>query len=515
MNRTALFAKKTPGGVLAIEDMARGTGDRWFVDSGATYASDATGYGTSPDKPFATLDYAIGQASANNGDIIYVMPGHAESYGSGEGFTADVAGLTVVCLGEGADRPTFTFAATDATCTVTAASFKMTGFLFLVSIDAVVTYVTVTGADCELAGEIRDTTDKEVVDGFTVSGDRFKARIVHRGYTSGDANDSTIALDGVDGADIYVEAYGKAGVGVVDMRSHACANVVVDGIFLVTSTTDFSKTVVDTVTGSTYKATGFDVAAGKRFSGNGITAKHSIDDFTVSTLGAGAITAAVIATGAVDADAIADNAIDAGALAADCITAAKIADDAITSDQLADDAITAAKLGADAITNAKIADDSLASEQFAASAAEKTNDGTVITRATAALPQTTAAAIFTITGLCLVKRIIGYVTTVVGNVPNATKLKNNPSGTGATTDLCATLDIDNAAVGSYFQVTGTFANAMVKTVDIPIPKVQAAEFVVVPGTIELDCAGSDGGDGRVKWSVTYVPLEAGANIAAA
>ena len=295
MNRTALFAKKTPGGVLAIEDMARGTGDRWFVDSGATYASDATEYGTSPDKPFATLDYAIGQASANNGDIIYVMPGHAESYGSGEGFTADVAGLTVVCLGEGADRPTFTFAATDATCTVTAASFKMTGFLFLVSIDAVVTYVTVTGADCELAGEIRDTTDKEVVDGFTVSGDRFKARIVHRGYTSGDANDSTIALDGVDGADIYVEAYGKAGVGVVDMRSHACANVVVDGIFLVTSTTDFSKTVVDTVTGSTYKATGFDVAAGKRFSGNGITAKHSIDDFTVSTLGAGAIVAATLA----------------------------------------------------------------------------------------------------------------------------------------------------------------------------------------------------------------------------
>jgi hypothetical protein len=75
--------------------------------------------------------------------------------------------------------------------------------------------------------------------------------------------------------------------------------------------------------------------------------------------------------------------------------------------------------------------------------------------------------------------------------------------------------MDNAAVDSYLQVTGTFANAMVKTVDIPIPKVQAAEFVVVPGTIEVDCAGSDGGGGRVRWSCTYVPLESGANIVAA
>jgi hypothetical protein len=445
MNRTALFAKKTPGGVLAIEDMARGTGDRWFVDSGATYASDATGYGMSPDKPFATLDYAIGQATANNGDIIYVMPGHAESYGSGEGFTADVAGLTVVCLGEGADRPTFTFAATDATCAVTAASFKMTGFLFVVSIDSVVTYATITGADCVLEGEIRDTTDKEVVDGFTVSGDRFKARIVHRGYTSGDANDSTIALDGVDGADIYVEAYGKAGVGVVDMRSHASANVVVDGIFLVTSTTDFSKTVVDTITGSTYKATGFDIGAGKRFSGNGTTAKHSIDDFTVATLGDGA----------------------------------------------------------------------LASEQFALSAGEKTTDGIVVTRATAALPQTTAAALFTVTGHVLVKRIVGVVTVQIGAVANATKLVGNSTGAGASTDLCATLDINAQAVDSRLEITGTFANAMVAIIDIPAAPTQATDIVVPPGTIDLSCGGSDGGGGRIRWSVTYVPLESGAQIVAA
>ena len=145
--RTALFANKQPGGVLAIEDMGRSTGNRWFVDSGSSTGADAAGYGVSPDKPFLTLDYAIGAATANNGDIIYVMPGHTETYTTtGTKITFDQAGLTIICLGEGSDRPTFTFSHVDATMVMSAASVVFKNFLFVTGIDSVVTYMTVSGA---------------------------------------------------------------------------------------------------------------------------------------------------------------------------------------------------------------------------------------------------------------------------------------------------------------------------------------------------------------------------------
>ncbi len=138
-----------------------------------------------------------------------------------------------------------------------------------------------------------------------------------------------------------------------------------------------------------------------------------------------------------------------------------------------------------------------------------------MTRAAAALPQTNSAAIFTVTGLVLLKRIVGYVTVVVGAVANATKVKSNSTGAGATTDLCGTVDLNAAAVDSRLEITGTFANAMVKTVDVALAKTQVTDLVIPPGTIDLDCAGSDGGGGRVRWSVTYVPIEAGAQVVAA
>ena len=141
------------------------------------------------------------------------------------------------------------------------------------------------------------------------------------------------------------------------------------------------------------------------------------------------------------------------------------------------------------------------------------NDRIRVERATAALPQTASAALFTVSGgHILIHQIIGFVTTIVGAVANATKLKVNPAGAGATTDICATVEWNAAAVNSIFTITGTFANAMVKTINLPIAGVQATPIICPPGTIELDCAGSDGGTGRVKWEIVYWPLEDGATV---
>lgn len=62
--------------------------------------------GEDKDHPLATLDAAIGKCTANRGDIIILLQNHAETMGAVD---LDVAGVTVIGLGTGTDRPTFTF----------------------------------------------------------------------------------------------------------------------------------------------------------------------------------------------------------------------------------------------------------------------------------------------------------------------------------------------------------------------------------------------------------------------
>ena len=97
-------------------------GSQFFVDSGATGASDSND-GLSWESALATLDAAIAKCTANSGDVIWVAPGHAESYTTtGTKLTVDVAGVTIIGLGTGASRPTFTFGHTGATWAISAAS---------------------------------------------------------------------------------------------------------------------------------------------------------------------------------------------------------------------------------------------------------------------------------------------------------------------------------------------------------------------------------------------------------
>lgn len=77
-----------------------------WVDSG----SGLTGSGTFK-RPFATIEAAFnsGKLTANNGDIVMVKAGHAEAISAAAGIDADIAGVSVVGLGNGSDRPTITF----------------------------------------------------------------------------------------------------------------------------------------------------------------------------------------------------------------------------------------------------------------------------------------------------------------------------------------------------------------------------------------------------------------------
>ena len=152
MAKTELFGRWLQGSVV-ITDQAKSTGSRFFVHSGT--GVDGAGYGSSPDKPFATVDYAIGKCTASKGDIIYVLPGHAETFAATNGFDVDLAGIAIIGLGWGAQRPTFLLDDTDAQINIGAASVRIENLRFVAGISAVVAAVQVEGVtdamfkDCE------------------------------------------------------------------------------------------------------------------------------------------------------------------------------------------------------------------------------------------------------------------------------------------------------------------------------------------------------------------------------
>lgn len=170
MGRTALFSRHQPGGVFTVSDIVDHPGDIFFVDSGAAAAADSAGAGRSPDAPFATIDYAIGQCAANNGDVIYVMPGHAETVSTASGIDCDVAGVTIIGLGRGEARPIITLSAVASTVEIAAASVTLRNLLFKVTDDCtIVLDINATDAlidECE----IRHGTSKEFVTAIDING---------------------------------------------------------------------------------------------------------------------------------------------------------------------------------------------------------------------------------------------------------------------------------------------------------------------------------------------------------
>src|SRR5262245_5659425 len=80
-----------------------------------------------PDQPFKTLAFAITQARANKGDVVILTSTHAETVGS-TGIALNVAGMSVIGLGKGSNRATFTYSAVGSLITVSAANVALRNF---------------------------------------------------------------------------------------------------------------------------------------------------------------------------------------------------------------------------------------------------------------------------------------------------------------------------------------------------------------------------------------------------
>lgn len=113
-------------------------GNIFFVDSGA--GSDSANTGTSQDQPLATIDAAVSKCTADNGDVVLVLPGHTEAITS-TSTNIDVAGVTIIGLGDGSMKPTLTFSATSSRINVTAANCTLKNFRFTAGVADIVTAV--------------------------------------------------------------------------------------------------------------------------------------------------------------------------------------------------------------------------------------------------------------------------------------------------------------------------------------------------------------------------------------
>ena len=139
------------------------TGEYYFVDSNT--GNDTTTAGTK-DKPFKTIDYAIGKCTANKGDVIIVMPGHTETLTGAGQLVFDVAGITVVGLGTGTLRPKVLHDAAAADVDITAANVTIRNIHFVASIADVVASIDCDAAELWLDGceWSEETTDLNYVD---------------------------------------------------------------------------------------------------------------------------------------------------------------------------------------------------------------------------------------------------------------------------------------------------------------------------------------------------------------
>jgi hypothetical protein len=146
---STLLYQQQPGGAQVVLDGRSTTGNVFFVHSGT--GTNGAGYGRDTNKPFATIGYALSSdvCTANKGDVIYVMPGHAESIAAAAGFDADIAGVSIIGLGNGTNRPTLTFTtSTAASVVVSAANVTIKDIRFVNDIDSQVLVLDINAANC-------------------------------------------------------------------------------------------------------------------------------------------------------------------------------------------------------------------------------------------------------------------------------------------------------------------------------------------------------------------------------
>jgi hypothetical protein len=131
-----------------------GTGGKvfWVGNRSGLPAGD----GSKPEYPLSTVNAALAKCVSGRGDIVYIMPGHAETYTSNTScWSSVVAGTQIIGLGNGTARPTFTYAGSSTKIAIAVDNVRVENCIF------------------NIAGARGSTTALTVTVGFAITGAGF------------------------------------------------------------------------------------------------------------------------------------------------------------------------------------------------------------------------------------------------------------------------------------------------------------------------------------------------------
>jgi len=210
---------------------------------------------------WTTIDSAIGACQAGRGDTIFVLPGHTEAISAAAGIAADIAGVRIQGLGEGASRPTITLGtAIGASIDVTAANvtidnciIDMTGF------DAITAGINVTGANFTLSNclVITATATNQAVLGILTTATANRMKILNNEFLGTTDAGTATAIRIVGGNEHKIDGnrfYGAytTTLGAIENNTTACLRCTITNNTIENATASSTKAMVfvSTSTGS-------------------------------------------------------------------------------------------------------------------------------------------------------------------------------------------------------------------------------------------------------------------------
>lgn len=292
-----------------------GAGQVFWVSS--LTGTDASGRGTDPTRPFKTINFALSKCFAPSGskvggDFIFVLPGHTElitaagssaSPGPTGSISVNVAGVTIVGLGNGKQRPLIQWTAAAGQFIVNQPNFRIENIQFDMA-------TQITGVTAGITASVSDVQ----INNCVIYGSTTTARaLVCVNLTAGWANFSMY------GTQITSNA-GLPAAGGTSLIAAAAG----DGFYLrycylngdsVNSTIDFGTAIVTSVVIEFGEAINVNAGGKPILKGNN-SSSGFVRELMMQTIGGGSVAAVVSGTGWVWAQTFAKNAASGTATAA-------------------------------------------------------------------------------------------------------------------------------------------------------------------------------------------------------
>lgn len=185
----------------------------WYADFANEFPNDADGI----PRVATTMASALSGCVAARGDVILALPGYTETITGAAGVAIAKAGVSIIGLGNGANRPTFTYTtAVGASFDISAANVLVKNCRFVVGIDNVTAMFNVTAADVTFDGNeiiISDGTFGAAI-GILTAATATRLKVVNNRFTGPAINAGTTCAACVQhesGVDYVIQANYFAG----------------------------------------------------------------------------------------------------------------------------------------------------------------------------------------------------------------------------------------------------------------------------------------------------------------